>query len=122
MIPGNSSWRPWTSSERGWAKLPLIYGHHHFISGLQSRRKTRARYPRVRLQPRFCRGAAATFGSSLAVWYFFRIFNRLELKPDRPDDSPRRKAVTPTARIAALRSKALATCLALALGLTAAGA
>jgi soluble lytic murein transglycosylase len=52
-------------------------------------------------------------------WYFVHIFNQIELGLERLNDSPRKKAVTPSSRAAALRSTALATCLALAVGLSA---
>src|ERR1700675_2414058 len=51
-------------------------------------------------------------------WYFVHIFNQIELGLERLNDSPRRKAVTPSSRAAALRSTALTTCLALAIGLS----
>jgi soluble lytic murein transglycosylase len=51
--------------------------------------------------------------------YFARIFNQIDLKLGRLNDSPRRNAVNRLVRAAALRSTALATSLTLAVGLSA---
>ena len=42
--------------------------------------------------------------SPRVFWYFVHIFNQIELGLERLNDSPRRNAVTPSARAAALRS------------------
>jgi soluble lytic murein transglycosylase len=51
--------------------------------------------------------------------YFARIFNQIDLKLERLNDSTRRNAVNRLVRAAALRSTALATSLTLAVGLSA---
>jgi soluble lytic murein transglycosylase len=51
-------------------------------------------------------------------WCFVHIFNQIDLNLERLNDSPRRYAVTRSARAAALRTTALATSLALAVGLS----
>src|ERR1700679_3761360 len=56
---------------------------------------------------------------SQRIWYFFHIFNQIDLELERPNDSPRRNVVTQSSRAAALRSTAWATSLALVVGLSA---
>src|SRR5271166_647538 len=111
MNPGNSSWLPWTSSER------LIYGlaafrTSQFISGLAIMRKGRSSRD-------FAAVLAHRSDISLRVPYFVYIFNQVDLGPQRLSDSPRRNAVTLFVCAAALRSTALATSLAVAVGLSA---
>src|SRR5665647_1864595 len=48
------------------------------------------------------------------IWCFVHIFNQIDLRLQQLNDSPRRNAVSPRIRAAALRSTALATSLALA--------
>ena len=78
-----NSYRVWRSGERPAARLA---GPH---------------------RPRFCRGAGADIGHVRRIWYFVRIFNQIDLRSQRLNDSPRRNAVTPSARAAALRSTAI---------------
>src|SRR6185437_8660772 len=68
-------------------------------------------------QPRFRRGDGADTPTR-RIWYFVHIFNQIDLELERPNDSPRRNVVTQSSRVAALRSMAWATCLALAVGLS----
>src|ERR1700732_3966868 len=70
-------------------------------------------------QPRFRRGSGAESAGSDLFGVLSRIFNQIDLGLQRLNDSPRRNAVTPYVRAAALRSTALATSLALAVGLCA---
>jgi soluble lytic murein transglycosylase len=69
--------------------------------------------------PRFCRGDGAEIQTTSLFGIFLHIFNQIDLGRLPSRDSPQRNAVTQSARAAALQSTAIATTLALAVGLSA---
>ncbi len=76
--------------------------------------------PQKGREPRFCRGDGANRCRPRRFSIFVHIFSQIDLRLERLNDSPpQRNAVIPSARAAALRSTALATSLALAVGLAA---
>src|SRR6266576_2986589 len=112
MIPGNSSWLPWTSSERAFAAWPLLEPPIHTGSDDHAKGPPRSNPTLAAILPWWgCRHQPIQ-----RIWYFVHIFNQIDLGLEPLNDSPRRNAVTTYARAAALRSTALATSLVLAVG------